>query len=109
MKLPHDMLTLTEAIEMAREKGYTKDFSATKNGFESKETNEDFNPEELTITKVFRFEGISDPNDMSVLYLIKSDSGAKGIFIDAFGAYGDFDPQDLAKILQKIKIAEDHF
>ena len=37
-----------------------------------KDTNSSFGPDELTIEKIFRFEGESNPDDMSVLYGISA-------------------------------------
>ena len=36
-----------------------------------------------------RFEGVSDPDDMSILYAIETRSGVRGTLADAFGAYAD--------------------
>lgn len=54
-----------------------------------KETGEKFIEEELIIDKFYRFEGDSNPDDMSVLYAMTAISGTKGIIIDAFGTYSD--------------------
>ena len=102
------MTTLSEAIEKARKKGYTNDFLMSAEGFICRETKEKFEPEDLQITKVYRFEGMSDPDDMSILYLMESKSGTKGIFVDAYGTYSDSDGRELAAFLQKIKISENH-
>lgn len=108
MPSSNDMTTLTEAIEAARKKGYTRDFTADKSGFLCKETNEKFEPEDLLITKTYRFEGQSDPDDMEILYLMDSNSGTKGIFVEAYGVYGDFDDFDLSTYLKRIKFSEHH-
>ena len=34
-------------------------------------------------------EGASDPDDMSIVYAIEGESGARGTLVDAFGAYSD--------------------
>ena len=41
------------------------------------------------ITAVYRFEGMSDPDDNVVLYAIESNTGVKGLLVDAYGAYAD--------------------
>jgi hypothetical protein len=46
-------------------------------------------PEDLVIREVHRFEGISDPDDMAVVYAIESTAGVQGALIDAFGVYAD--------------------
>jgi hypothetical protein len=51
----------------------------------------------------YRFEGASDPDDMSVVYAIKIDNGLKGIVADAFGVYAN---PDLGGFLEKVTIQE---
>jgi hypothetical protein len=48
-----------------------------------------FGPEELEIVEFHRFEGISDPDDMAILYAVESRGGARGTLADAFGVYSD--------------------
>ncbi|HEX2964057.1 MAG: hypothetical protein HF300_08335 [Ignavibacteria bacterium] len=97
------MYTLSQTINHLRDKGYTNDFKMTDLGMTSKETKEVFKPEELTIERVYRFEGESNPDDMSVIYLIKADNGTKGLFVDAYGAYSSYDGIDLMEFLKKVK------
>ena len=44
---------------------------------------------DLVIREFHRFEGISDPDDMAIVYAIESKSGVRGTFADAFGVYAD--------------------
>ncbi len=101
------MSTLTEVMEMLKKNGYENDFQMTDRGMTSKGTNEVFKPEDLVIKGVFRFEGESNPEDMSVLYQMESKSGTKGIFLDAFGFYGSYDGQELAEFFRQIKREDD--
>ncbi|HYB42610.1 MAG TPA: hypothetical protein VEL75_12605 [Candidatus Methylomirabilis sp.] len=41
------------------------------------------------IREFHRFEGISDPDDMAIVYAVESRSGVKGTLADAFGVYAD--------------------
>lgn len=97
------MKSLSEMIQILHEKGYIHDFEMTDEGLKCKETNEVFKPEDVVIEKVYRFEGDSDPGDMSVLYGVASKSGAKGTLIDAFGTYDD---QNISEFLKKVEILE---
>lgn len=63
-----------------------------------------FKADGLTIVEHYRFEGASDPDDMSVVYAIKIDNGLKGIVADAFGVYAN---PDLGGFLEKVIIQED--
>jgi hypothetical protein len=104
----HKLTPMSEILNMLRDKGFTNDFIMHDQGIKNKNSGETYEPEELTIVKVFRFEGESDPADMSVIYAMKSSKGDKGIFLDAFGTYADYDGQKAAEYLRKVKIIEDH-
>lgn len=107
METPEELNTLSETMSYLKNKGFTEEFEIEENSFVTK-SGKKLKPEDLTIVKVYRFEGISDPDDMSVLYAIKSSSDLKGIFIDAFGVYAGQDGQNVPEILKKIKIIKDH-
>ena len=52
---------------------------------------------------VHRFEGESDPDDMSVVYAIESQDGTRGVLVDAFGTYAD---PHVAEILKQVPICD---
>jgi len=108
MEIPHEMPTLSEIMKNFRNKGFTEDYDFIIDKFVVKSKQESYDPKELTIVQVYRFEGNSDPSDMEVLYAIESGKGTKGLFIDAFGAYGAQDGQKLAAAIKSMKIAENH-
>lgn len=85
----HDYKTMTEAIEELRKEGYEYDFNQHEDHLECKQLKKDFNPENFTITHVYRFEGMTNPADNSVLYAVEADGGAKGLLVDAYGAYSE--------------------
>ncbi len=97
------MKSLSEMLNLLHEKGYIHDFEMIDEGLKSKDTNEVFKPHEVIIEKVYRFEGDSDPADMSVLYGIAAKSGTKGTLIDAYGAYNDV---KISNFLKEAEIVE---
>jgi hypothetical protein len=94
-----ELRTLAYCSNKAVEDGYTENFKATPEGLESMETNKKYQPEEVKVVNFYRFEGVTDPADMSVLYVIEANDGAKGTLVDAYGAYSDF---DVAKVIRRI-------
>jgi hypothetical protein len=94
------MDTLTNRINYLKDKGYTEDFKITGKTMLTADGKHSFGPESLKITEHFRFEGESDPADMSVLYAIETNNGVKGILIDSFGTYADQEQEDF---MQKIR------
>jgi hypothetical protein len=49
---------------------------------------------------VHRFEGMTSPDDSSVLYAISSTGGLKGVLVDAYGAYTESVSTEMIKKLQ---------
>jgi hypothetical protein len=67
--------------------GYTDDFKALDEGLKSLKTEKVYQPAEVTIVDFYRFEGPSDPDDMSIMYVIETNDGVKGTLVDAYGTY----------------------
>lgn len=84
-----EMKTLTETIDKFRSKEFIYDFYINDGKLRSDETKESFMPEDLIIERTGRYEGDSNPDDMSIIYAITSESGTKGILLDAYGTYAD--------------------
>jgi hypothetical protein len=83
------MTDLSECHHRMLEKGYTLDFKITEEGLTFPEAKKVYKPEEVNIVNYFRFEGISDPDDMEILYVMETNDGKKGTLVDAFGPYAD--------------------
>jgi len=94
---------MIEAIEDLKKRGFTANFEFLNQAFQDVNSGRTFKADELTIVEHYRFEGASDPDDMSVVYAIESDDGRKGIVADAFGLYAN---PDLGGFLEKVKIGE---
>ena len=82
--------TVTAALNALRLQGYTIDFNIAFDKLIQTEGNIMFEPEDFQITKVFRFEGETNPDDEAVVYGIESkDGNVKGVMVSAFGPYAD--------------------
>lgn len=100
----NDFETVTEAIEQLKAKGYKKDFNllSEQECLVCNNNEHILTPEEFDIDYVFRFEGMSDPADETVLYAISSSKhNVKGILINAFGIYAN---ETASKIIQKLNM-----
>ena len=93
VRLANDRITnMTEmqrCLQKATDRGYTNQFRATERGLNCVDTDHVYQPDQVWVTNFFRFEGISDPDDMSILYEIEAYDGCKGTLIDAYGVYAD--------------------
>ena len=96
-------MNMVEAIEELKKRGFTANFEFLDQTFRDVDSGRTFKAGELTIVEHYRFEGASDPDDMSIVYAIESDDGLKGIVADAFGLYAN---PDLGGFLEKVKIRE---
>ena len=96
--------SMAEAIQELKKRGFTANFEFLNKAFRDVDSGRTFKAEDLTIVEHYRFEGASDPDDMSVVYAIESDDGTQGIIADAFGVYAN--PQ-LGGFLNNVRIRED--
>jgi hypothetical protein len=86
-KIIPDLKSLQACLSKMIEMGYTDDFKATDEGLKSLRTDKVYAPTEVNIVDFYRFEGASDPDDMSILYAIETNDGLKGTLVDAYGPY----------------------
>jgi len=81
--------TLSEAINDLQANGYTYDFNLKPDCLECASLKLELHPEEFTIDEIYRFEGMSNPDDNSILFAISSNKGVKGLLVDAYGVYAE--------------------
>jgi hypothetical protein len=61
-------------------------------------------PSEWLIDKIYRFEGMSNPEDNSILYAVsKTDGTRKSLVVNAYGVYNDSGINDFITKVEKIK------
>ena len=99
--MSEEMKTLVEVLNELRGRGYDCDFLLEGGKIHCKDKGETFEPDDLRIDKVYRFEGDSNPDDMSILYAVSSSNGTKGIIIDAYGMYDD---AGIGEIMKKVRM-----
>ena len=98
------MTTLSGVLEKLRLKKIDTEFKMTDERFTAGK-GKFYNPEDLKIIRTYRFEGESDPQDNSVIYIIEATDGLIGYSIDAYGAYSDHDA-NYDDFLRKIPVHE---
>lgn len=97
------MDTLISTIESLRKKQYIYDFYVEDNFLKIKDSDECFGPEEVNIECIERYEGDSNPDDMSIIYGIASKSGVNGILLDAYGTYAN---PEISDFIKKVTVKE---
>jgi hypothetical protein len=81
--------TLSEAINDLKKRGFTEDFSLKPHCLECKTLSLLVDPSDFTVEEFYRFEGMTNPDDSSVLFAIKSKEGVMGTLVDAYGVYAE--------------------
>ena len=81
------MRTLSNAIEGLVGRGFTANFGVVGDRLRAFDSGKTFGAHELIIREFQRFEGVSDPDDMAIVYAIESADGTRGSLVDAFGTY----------------------
>jgi len=67
-----------ECIADLKIKGYDKDFTFGKKGLCTTDCDKEYTTDQITIDQEFRYEGMSNPGDMSVIYAISTHDDVKG-------------------------------
>ena len=84
-----DSQTLASAIDELTRRGFTESLAVVGNELRTTKTQKIFRPDEVVIREYRRFEGVSDPDDMSIVYAIETEGGIRGTLVDAYGVYAD--------------------
>lgn len=73
-----------------KEMGFLENFKVT-NGrlYTFKNDQQGYAPEEVSIADFYRFEGESNPDDMSILYAVECHDGTRGTISVAYGVYAE--------------------
>ena len=93
--------TLACVVDELTRHGFPEDFRVVDGRLQVVSSGERLRTEDLVIREFHRFEGISDPDDMAIVYGIESAGGARGTLVDAFGVYAD---PALGAVLEDIPI-----
>lgn len=102
---PNEKLTymtdLQKLVNKLNNEGYTEQFKVEKNALRSLTSGLDYQPHDVKAVNFYRFEGPSDPEDMSICYVIETHDGHKGTLIDAYGVYAD---EETGEFMQSVEI-----
>lgn len=92
--------SMVKVIKYLNEMGYKMNPTVRDGELVCMQTEEKFAPEQLALVGSFRFEEISDPEDLSIVYAIQANNGARALLVDAYGPYAD---PDVAEFINNIK------
>lgn len=76
-------------IEAYQAKGYTASYQMKDGKLCDVSTKKLYSVEDVQIDKEYRYEGMSNPSDMSILYVLTMADGSKGTLLLPYGPGGD--------------------
>ena len=89
-ELPFERRTLSGVLDDLNSRGFAEHFRVVDAGrVRAIGTGCTFSPGQVSIAEWHRIEGVSDPDDMAILYAIETGTGVRGTLADAFGVYAD--------------------
>ncbi|MFD2550556.1 hypothetical protein ACFSQP_01885 [Bizionia sediminis] len=92
-------------IQKYQARGYTSSFKCVENELVELETRTPYKPEDIIIKRTHRFEGMSNPSDMSILFVIETKDHKKGLVTASYGIDSD---TALDTFFKSIPAANDH-
>ena len=93
--------TLSQKMNELKTNGYTSDFNLDDDKITDKTIDSSYLPDQFNVDKVYRFEGMSNPADNSILYAITTSDGRKGLLVDGYGVSGGQISTQLQKKLNR--------
>lgn len=95
----HHMKSLSKVMNKLREEGYADDYVFEDGKLISPKGNA-IPKNQLKLEDTYRFEGISNPSDMSILYQLAGTNGEKIMLIDKYGPEAD---RNLSKYVESVQ------
>lgn len=95
---------MVEATEDLAKRGFTKNFSVGDNGLLHENNDITYPPTEVKLVEFHRFDGMTNPEDDSIIYALETKNGAKGTVVDSYGVDGS---EITSKFMSKV--AQEHF
>jgi hypothetical protein len=86
-----NMTDLEKCLTKLESEGYTDQYRVENGKLFDLTNNKKYKPRDVKAVNFYRFEGISNPDDMSILYAIETSDGRRGTLVDAYGFYSDDD------------------
>ena len=98
-----NMTDMDKCLHKLEKEGYTDQYKVEKGKLIDLTNNKKYKPKDVKAVNFYRFEGISNPDDMSILYAIETSDGRRGTLSDAYGMYSDDDTGEFMNQVEVIK------
>ncbi len=94
-------------IKIYESKGYDANFFIKDGTLINSATKKESKPDDVYIVAQHRYEGMSDPSDMSILYIIETSHNEKGTFLAAYGPTADSETAEFFNKIPDVNISDE--
>jgi hypothetical protein len=78
---------MAEVVQYLREEGYASEFVVGADSVKDPRTNKIYHPEDLSVKRIYRFEGEGKLPKLDVLYALQANDGTRGWIAGANDGY----------------------
>ena len=89
MQDKEELTTMVKVENRLNSDGFTEDFRVSEGRLCSLNSDKTYGVEDVRIVNFYRFEGETDPDDMSILYAIECNDGTRGTISNSYGTKAD--------------------
>ena len=96
--------SVAHATQGLLQRGFKDEFKLKREGLmKNLKNDKTYEPDDMWIVEYHRFEGMSNPSDMSIVFAVEATDGRKGVIISSYGTYANM---DLVEFMDQVKIKE---
>ena len=95
-----------DLIRRYEEKGYDHSYYFKDEKLIDSSTGKGYGPDEIFIVAEHRYEGMSNPSDMSILYVLETRDGSKGTLLMGYGPTADLELSEFFMKIPKSNISD---
>ncbi len=95
-------------ITRYQQAGYSDQYDIEDGLLKNLNNKKRYTPENVMIIKEHRYEGMSNPSDMSLLYVIETSDGTKGTILANYSPTGSTSINDFMKVIPKENVRDEN-
>jgi len=95
--------SLHEAVHGLKERGFTSEFKLENGKLKELDSGRTYAKDEVLIVEFHRFEGQTNPSDMSIVFALNAAPDCRGIVVSSYGPYAD---QEMVEFLNKVPMQD---
>jgi|TARA_R110000868_G_scaffold32516_5_gene118264 hypothetical protein len=98
----------SDIIDKYQKKGFTGNYKVEHNNLMDLDTKITYSPKNVNIVAEHRFEGMSNPSDMSILYVLETMDGSKGTVLANYSPSSNLETAEFFKQIPKENYLKDN-